>query len=65
MVYKYKGGNYYDFLNRIGYAKELLYLVKVRSITENLENDKTVCCFKVLILPILWHMNLFYRNFVY
>ena len=22
MVYKYKGGNYYDFLNKIGYSKE-------------------------------------------
>lgn len=30
--YKYKGGNYYDFLNRIGYAEDGEYLDKVRRI---------------------------------
>lgn len=42
MVYKYKGGNYYDFLNKIRYSKELLYLVKVKSITESLEIDNSL-----------------------
>ncbi len=41
--YKYKGGNYYDFLYRIGYADDQLYLVEVRKIAGNLEGDETIC----------------------
>ena len=31
--YKYKGGDYFGFLNRIGYASDPNYLSKVRSIS--------------------------------
>lgn len=34
--YKYKKGNYYDFLNRIGYAEDKEYIGKVRRIACNL-----------------------------
>lgn len=34
--YKYKGGNYYEFLNRIGYAEDQAYLIKVKRIVESL-----------------------------
>ena len=34
--YKYKGGNYYDFLNRIGYAENQTYLIKVGKIVSSL-----------------------------
>ena len=34
--YKYKGGNYYDFLNRIGYAKDGSYISKVMSLEKSL-----------------------------
>ena len=34
----YKGGNYYDFLNNIGYAEDSSYIFKVKSI--NLNNLK-------------------------
>ena len=30
--YKYKGGNYYDFLNRIGYAEDGSYISTVMSL---------------------------------
>ena len=34
--YKYKGGNYYDFLNRIGYAEDGSYVSKVANIEQSL-----------------------------
>lgn len=34
--YKYKGGDYFGFLNRIGYASDPNYLSKVRSISNSL-----------------------------
>ena len=34
--YKYKGGNYYDFLNRIGYAEDGSYISKVMSLEKSL-----------------------------
>lgn len=34
--YRYRGGNYYDFLKRIGYAEDPDYLYKVRSICYSL-----------------------------
>ena len=34
--YKYKGGNYYDFLNRIGYAEDSSYISKVMSLERSL-----------------------------
>ena len=34
--YKYKGGDYFGFLNRIGYASDPNYLSKVRSISSSL-----------------------------
>ena len=37
--YKYKGGDYYEFLKRIGYAEDSLYVEKVKSIQKRLEND--------------------------
>ena len=29
---KYKGGNYYDFLKRLGYAEDSLYTIKLKNI---------------------------------
>lgn len=37
--YKYKGGDYYQFLDRIGYAQDSLYIRKVKIIKKKLEND--------------------------
>lgn len=34
--YKYKGGNYYQFLNRIGYAEDKEYVLKVSQIAKRL-----------------------------
>ena len=34
--YKYKGGNYYEFLNRIGYAEDGSYISKVMSLERSL-----------------------------
>ena len=34
--YKYKGGNYYDFLNRIGYAEDKEYTSKIGRIVTSL-----------------------------
>ena len=34
--YKYKGGNYYDFLNRIGYAEDGSYISKVMNLERSL-----------------------------
>lgn len=34
--YKYKGGNYYDFLNRIGYAEDGGYILKVMILEKSL-----------------------------
>ena len=34
--YKYKVGNYYDFLNRIGYAEDGSYISKVMSLEKSL-----------------------------
>ena len=34
--YKYKGGNYYDFLNRIGYAEDGCYISKVMNLERSL-----------------------------
>ena len=34
--YKYKGGNYYQFLNRIGYAEDKEYVLKVNQIAKRL-----------------------------
>ena len=34
--YKYRGGDYFRFLNRIGYAEDPTYIYKVRSITNSL-----------------------------
>jgi hypothetical protein len=34
--YKYRGGNYYDFLNRIGYAEDGSYISKVMSLERSL-----------------------------
>ena len=34
--YKYKGGDYYEFLDRIGYAEDKEYVTKVRSIARTL-----------------------------
>lgn len=34
--YKYKGGDYYKFLDNIGYSEDPLYLKKVRSISQSL-----------------------------
>lgn len=34
--YKYKGGNYYDFLNKIGYAEDGNYVTKVMSLEKSL-----------------------------
>lgn len=35
--YKYKGGNYFDFLNRIGYAEDKAYTTKVRQILQTID----------------------------
>ncbi len=35
--YKYKGGNYFDFLNRIGYAEDKTYTTKVRQIFQTID----------------------------
>lgn len=35
--YKYKGGDYFSFLNRIGYAEDNIYVSKVRSIVNALK----------------------------
>lgn len=35
--YKYKGGDYFDFLDRIGYAEDKYYTTKVRLITQGLK----------------------------
>ena len=35
--YKYKGGNYFDFLNRIGYAEDRTYTSKVRQIYQTID----------------------------
>ena len=35
--YKYKGGNYFDFLNRIGYAEDRTYTSKVRQIFQTID----------------------------
>lgn len=35
--YKYKGGNYFDFLNRIGYAEDKAYTTKVRQIFQTID----------------------------
>lgn len=64
MVYKYIGENYYDFLNKIGYSKELLYLVKVKSITESLEIDSSLL-FQSVNFTKFRHIKLFFRNFVF
>lgn len=37
--YRYKGGDYYEFLRKIGYAEDSLYVEKVKSIQKRLEND--------------------------
>ena len=34
--YKYKGGDYFQFLNRIGYAEDKTYVTKVRQIARTL-----------------------------
>lgn len=34
--YKYREGSYYDFLNKIGYAEDQAYLIKVKRIVESL-----------------------------
>ena len=34
--YKYKGGDYLQFLNRIGYAEDKSYVLKVRQIAKTL-----------------------------
>lgn len=34
--YKYKGGDYFQFLNRIGYAEDKYYVLKVRQIAKSL-----------------------------
>lgn len=34
--YKYKGGNYYDFLNRIGYSEDCEYINKVKQVAYSL-----------------------------
>lgn len=62
-MYKYKGGNYYDFLNKIGYSKGLLYLVKAKNITERLEIDSSLL-FQSINLTKFRHIKLFFRNFV-
>ena len=37
--YRYKGGDYYEFLRKIGYAEDSLYVEKVKLIQKRLEND--------------------------
>lgn len=37
--YRYKGGDYYEFLRKIGYAEDSLYVEKVKLIRKRLEND--------------------------
>lgn len=35
--YKYKGGNYFEFLNRIGYAEDKAYTTKVRQLFQTID----------------------------
>lgn len=37
--YKYKGGDYYQFLERIGYAEDPSYIEKVKTIQKRIQND--------------------------
>ena len=35
--YKYKGGNYYNFLDSVGYASDSLYIIKIKNIVKRYE----------------------------
>ena len=37
--YKYKGGNYFQFLKRIGYAEDPRYLVKLAKVVKSIYKD--------------------------